>query len=546
MHWAYEYAQKLKTQKTKDDDEIVIAAGTSPSGTVHIGNFRDIITSYFIVKALKQQGENAKLLFSWDDYDRFRKVPKNIASEKQGFYETQIGKPYSMIPSPFEDGMSYAKHFEKEYEDSLKKVGIIPDIIRYQSEEYLSGRYTEQTIEALQKRKEIFDILSEHRTQKATEKDREGYYPLSVYCKCCDKDMTKILSFDEKSKIEYHCDNCDINDEIDLRTDRNYKLSWKTDWPMRWKEEHVRLEPGGTDHAAEHGSYTVSKQISNEVFGYKPPEFVPYAFIGIKGAAVKMSSSSGINISLDELLKIYSPQMILWMYAKRQLNDEFKIDLGADVPRVYKEYNKFLKDYYENPENATETTKQIVQLISCSKKEKDIIPFDKLVTVYGMSNKNLAVMANMLRKLGLNVENTIELKDRLSRVFYWAENYSPESIVKVNKEPNLEYYLKMPSEQKKYIEKFLSLLQGFDNITEEDIMKQLYGIPKKSENDEITPELKKKQRQIFKDLYNLTISRDNGPALSTLIKALGTLKIKQIIEPLSFKFLDENDGNDVR
>ena len=33
MHWAYEYAKKLKP--TKEDDEIIVAAGTSPSGTVH-------------------------------------------------------------------------------------------------------------------------------------------------------------------------------------------------------------------------------------------------------------------------------------------------------------------------------------------------------------------------------------------------------------------------------------------------------------------------------------------------------------------------------
>lgn len=83
MHWAYEYAEKLKNRKKEDGkDSIVVAAGTSPSGTVHIGNFRDIVTAYFIVKALKEQGEDAKLLFSWDDYDKFRKVPKNIPDEK--------------------------------------------------------------------------------------------------------------------------------------------------------------------------------------------------------------------------------------------------------------------------------------------------------------------------------------------------------------------------------------------------------------------------------------------------------------------------------
>ena len=60
----------------------------------------------------------------------------------------------------------------------------MPDIIRYQSDEYKSGRYGKQTIQALKRRKEIFDILDKHRTQESTEEERENFYPLSIYCEC--------------------------------------------------------------------------------------------------------------------------------------------------------------------------------------------------------------------------------------------------------------------------------------------------------------------------------------------------------------------------
>ena len=36
-------------------------------------------TSYFVVKALRKMGKKAKLLFSWDEYDRLRKIPVNVA-----------------------------------------------------------------------------------------------------------------------------------------------------------------------------------------------------------------------------------------------------------------------------------------------------------------------------------------------------------------------------------------------------------------------------------------------------------------------------------
>ena len=41
-------------------EEYVCAAGVSPSGSVHIGNFRDFATPLFVVKALQKLGKKAK------------------------------------------------------------------------------------------------------------------------------------------------------------------------------------------------------------------------------------------------------------------------------------------------------------------------------------------------------------------------------------------------------------------------------------------------------------------------------------------------------
>ena len=69
MHWADRIAKEL-IEKNPDKEEYVCAAGISPSGSVHIGNFRDIATSLYVVKALERQGKKARLLFSWDEFDR--------------------------------------------------------------------------------------------------------------------------------------------------------------------------------------------------------------------------------------------------------------------------------------------------------------------------------------------------------------------------------------------------------------------------------------------------------------------------------------------
>ena len=78
MHWSEKLAREIIARRP-DKEEYVCAAGISPSGSIHIGNFRDVATSYFVVLALRRLGKKARLLFSWDEYDRTRKVPANVA-----------------------------------------------------------------------------------------------------------------------------------------------------------------------------------------------------------------------------------------------------------------------------------------------------------------------------------------------------------------------------------------------------------------------------------------------------------------------------------
>ena len=59
-----------------------------------------------------------------------------------------------------------------------------------------------------------------------------------------------------------------------------------------------------------------------------------------------MSSSSGNSITPSDLLKVYIPEVILFMFAKYKPG-AFHIGLDEDVIRNYTEYER-LKDSYEN------------------------------------------------------------------------------------------------------------------------------------------------------------------------------------------------------
>ena len=65
-HWADQQAERIIKQKG-DLPSYTCASGITPSGTVHIGNFREIITVDLVVRALRDHGKNVRFIYSWDD-----------------------------------------------------------------------------------------------------------------------------------------------------------------------------------------------------------------------------------------------------------------------------------------------------------------------------------------------------------------------------------------------------------------------------------------------------------------------------------------------
>ena len=79
MNWAKEVAMRI-IEERPNEEVYTVASGVSPSGFVHIGNFREIATPYLVAKELRKLGKKVRYILSFDEFDRFRKVPGNIDS----------------------------------------------------------------------------------------------------------------------------------------------------------------------------------------------------------------------------------------------------------------------------------------------------------------------------------------------------------------------------------------------------------------------------------------------------------------------------------
>ena len=495
--WAKATAEKVI--ELNDADIYTTAAGISPSGIVHFGNFRDVITSYSVLKEIKKQ-KPARMLFSWDDFDRFRKVPAGVDKS----FEQYIGLPLSKVPDPHGNLKSYAERFKQPFIESLKKLDIDIEYI-HQTDMYESGAYDEQIKFCLQNREKIADILLSFMTDKAKgekginpKEYKENYYPLSVYSKFTGKDNTKVLSYDGDTKITYMCFDTKQEDTIDFTKDRIVKLSWKVDWPMRWKFEKVHFEPGGHDHASSGGSYDVGSTISKELFKYEAPIFIEYKFVGIQGLGSKMSSSAGNAISLEDLLEIYEPDLLMWIYERKSPNQSFELAFNSDIYRQYEEYDK------ENENNAI-TFRQAVSF-------GQIIQWDK------------DKLDSILKELDLNyTKESIETRIPLAKNY--LEKYNRDELISIRKDINSEYEKELTDNEKKQILDLRDYLKENQSASIADLEFYVYEIPKKDSKGD----LKKEQRNFFKHVYNLLISRDAGPRLGTFLWAIDKNKAIELL-----------------
>ena len=478
------------------------ASGISPSGVVHFGNFRDIITSHVVARALKEHGVEAQLLFSWDNFDRLRKVPAGVPAS----FAAHIGKPLSKIPDPCGAHSSYAEHFQEPFEEAMRLLSI-PVVYRNQTALYESGVYDDAIFHALKRRDEIAEILLSYMTEKGkAEKGidpseyRANYYPISLYSRFSGTDNTKILSYDGMTTVTYFCADTQQEDTVDLSKVHIAKLSWKIDWPMRWKHESVVFEPGGHDHASPGGSYDVASVIAPRIFDYQPPVFVEYKFVGIQGLGTKMSGSKGNAVSPLELLEIYEPELLTWLYLRKSPDQSFQLAFDSEIYRQYDEFD--------------------------TEMQKNALPFRQAVgfgqIVQWQPDKLRAILAGM--ELSYD-DASIERRLPLARA--WLTKYNREEAIVMRSEINAAYVTTMSEDQKARVRALRDALSETVAETIKELEQLVYSIPKRPESDPET--LKKDQRAFFKDVYNLLIGTDTGPRLGTFLWASDRAQLRALL-----------------
>lgn len=518
FHWADMHADLIinnkRAQNGDEKSSFVCASGITPSGTIHIGNFREIMSVELVVRALKDRGKNVRFIYSWDDYDVFRKVPANMPMRAE--LEKELRKSIVDVFDPFKIYESYARYNETLIENELVKVGVFPEFI-YQHKKYKNSDYAKEMKIALDNNDKIKEILNEYR-ETPLDKD---WYPVSVFSNFNGRDNTKIESYDGEWGITYLCMDTMKRETIDLRTCSNAKLFWRVDWPMRWAYEKVDFEPAGKEHHSKGGSFTTAKEIV-KIYGYSAPHSFKYDFISVKGGGGKMSSSKGDLISLKDFLDIYTPELTRYIFAKYKPDQEFAISFDLDVLKIYEDYDRCERIYYGLEEglqdSKIEREKRIYELAQVKSPSSIApvqIPFRHLCNLLQINELDIEKTIKHLQKeFNISDFDVKNLRCKSICAINWLKNYAPD-----------EFLFKILECKIDFLEDEINILKELhsklnNNLDEKGIQNVFYELKDIFNTD---------PKKLFELVYRALIGKEHGPKMGSFIKEIGIERVKSIL-----------------
>ncbi len=535
---------------------ITCASGASPSGPVHLGNLREFLTVHFVAEEIRSRGIEVRHLHSWDDYDRFRKVPAGVDAS----WSEHIGRPLSAVPDPWECHDSWAEHFKAPLRAALTQLGVEMEEVS-QTERYRAGAYTDEILTAVRHRDEIEAVLARFRTKQAApapESEQEAAaledsvadedepagtgnlarFPYRPYCRECGRDTTEVTAYDDDStELSYTCSACGFAGVTNLASQSEGKLVWKVDWPMRWSVEGVDFEPGGVDHASPGSSYTVGKELVRDVYGARAPSFVGYSFVGVAGMAKMSSSRGGVPTAADALRVLEAP-VLRWLYVRRQPKQAFNIDFGPEVVRLYDEWDSLGR-------KAADPERRDAQVLAFERASataaagrlatpRVVVPFRVLSSVADVTAGSAEQIGRIVEHVGHAHESVDDLEPRLGRAMTWtAEFVAPEDRTTVRGTPDAERLAALDDDEQLWLAQLLDRLP--DQLDLDPVTALVYGVPKLTRglglDDAPTEQVKADQKKFFGLLYRLLVDAERGPRLPTLFVALGAEKVRTLLTP---------------
>jgi lysyl-tRNA synthetase, class I len=493
LFWADQAAHEIAAARTS----YVAATGITPSGEIHIGNMREIVTADTVVRALRDLGKEVKFVYIADTYDPLRRVYPFLDPK---IFEDHIGRPLSEIPCPCGKHESYAEHFLEPFLRSLQTLDINVEVLRA-DRLYKEGRYTRNIIRSLAATDKIRQILKDE-TGKET---AENWSPFNPICNRCRKMIhTTVTGFDEAKQVVHY--RCACGDEGSAPMAGGGKLTWRVDWAARWEILGTTIEPFGKDHASKGGSYDTGIRFSREIFGYEPPFPLVYEWISLQGGG-DMSSSKGNVLSIHEMLDVIPPDVLKYSVLKIRPNRRIVFDPGLPLLAFMDEFDDV---------NSKSRVARAAELSTVSGTPPLGVPFRHIVSLIQTTQGSIAEMAAILTREGYAFPDLNHLATRADYARKWLEKFGPEELKFTIQTALPEAAATLSEVQRKALGLLSDRLEA--GMTAEKIHLLIYAL---KDETGLAP------KELFEAIYKSILGKEKGPRAGFFLASLDADFVKR-------------------
>ena len=241
-----------------------------------------------------------------------------------------------------------------------------------------------------------------------------------------------------------------------------------------------------------------------------------------------MSSSSGEVISLRDVLEVYQPEVLRYLFAGTRPNSEFAISFDLDVIKLYEDYDRCERIYFNQEHVAAkraEKEKRIYELSQVGHVPTALpaqIPFRHLCNLLlihgGDRDAALAAMPGFDRLEG---HQTDTARQRATCAWNWITEFAPEDFRFTVVDPDTTAPVAMSDNERQAIRGLNDYVaEGLDDRSDRDVQNAIYELAR-------TAGLEPKD--FFPVLYTALVGKEQGPRLGGFLKTLGQERVTTIL-----------------
>ncbi len=538
-HWIDELAEQLYEKLLeRKKDLYIFNGGLSVSGLQHIGRLRgEIIIPETIRRILEKKGLRIKQYITLYTQDAWKgKKAQLNAFPNPREAEKYKGWPLIRVPDPYGCHENWVEHFWADFGPYIKEFtdGKIEPIT---TTELYRSKLKEFTKITFEKREEVRRVINKYRGRKPYP---EGWIPFEPICNKCGRiDTTEAIEIVDDEHVKYECRNCGNKDIVEIS---DGKLNWRIEWVGIWWSLSVDFEPYGKDHATPGGSRDSCADLAVNIYGFKPPEGIPYEWVAMRTEDKKildMTSSGFIGFTPKDWLEVAHPHIYRFLVLKTPPMKKLVVSL-YEIPQYYSQYYKAERIFY-GIENAKDEEEEVILKrsyeLSYPHGEPPADPPEQVPYTH------IAILSQILPREKWSDEGLKRLKisghlpekpteygvkrvmEMMEKAYIWVQKYGGERYkVELLPEPTPEILQEISEENKQILRKMRRELEKITEWNEENIKNAMINATK-----DLDPA---KRRKLYEDFYKVFLGKPYGPRAAPLLALLGKEEALKYLEKI--------------